>query len=206
MSEKTNSQADGNKIIFPDFAELWKELYFKTESAWADAFREFVSTDTFVEMLDQSLNQHLSIEKVTRQNIDKLFEYGAMPSKKDLARVAELVISVEEKVDNLDFQLVDNINRMAGSLLNMLPFLEANQKQINELKEQIQDVSKQNAEIKKQNTAMKTQLNELKKQLTAEPKNPVSAEKMETSQNKSRGRKKNSAPEIIEQTESKQGS
>lgn len=25
MSEANNSQADGNKIVFPDFAELWKE-------------------------------------------------------------------------------------------------------------------------------------------------------------------------------------
>lgn len=63
MSEEKNSQADGNKIILPDFAELWKEIYFRTEGAWADAFKEFVSTDTFVKMLDQSLTQHLNLRK-----------------------------------------------------------------------------------------------------------------------------------------------
>jgi polyhydroxyalkanoic acid synthase PhaR subunit len=205
MSEETNSQ-DGNKIIFPDFAELWKELYFKTESAWADAFREYISTDTFVKMLDQSLNQHLSIEKITRQNIDKLFEYGVVPSKKDLARVAELVISVEEKVDYLDDQLVDNINKMADSLLRMLTFLEAGQKQISAMKEQIAEVSKQNADIKKQNVELKNQLNELKAQLTSKKVNEAGPENTEETASKSRSKKKNAAAENIEQTDAEQGS
>lgn len=160
--ERSNSQADGNKIIFPDLAELWKEIYFKTEGAWAEACKEFVSTETFVKMLDQTLNQHLSIEKITRQNLDRIYEVSSLPSKKDLARIAELVISVEEKVDNLDFQLVENINKMADSLLGMLKLMEKNQEQLKvieaqntELQNQIQAIKKQNADMKKQITALK---------------------------------------------------
>lgn len=186
MSEMNNSQADGNKLIFPDFAELWKEMYFKTETAWADAFKEFVSTDTFVKMLDQSLTQHLSMEKVNRQYVDKLFEYSAAPSKKDLARIAELVISVEEKIDNLDYQLLDNINTMAASLIMMADSLEKTQletaatnsrnadinNRVDEmqgqtalLQEQIAEVIIQNKELIKQMSSINQQNGDLKNQL-----------------------------------------
>lgn len=192
MSDVNNSQADGKKIVFPDFAELWKELYFKTEAAWADAIKDFVSTDTFVKMLDQNLTQHLSLEKISSQTIDKLFEFSAVPSKKDLARIAELVISVEEKVDSLDYQVVDNMNTMADSLLMMSDLMEKNQQyfaainaqnteldkaitevrgqhavlqnQIGEVITQNADLIKQMGVLKNQNSEMKTQLTEFKKQ------------------------------------------
>ncbi|CFX05575.1 Uncharacterized [Syntrophomonas zehnderi OL-4] len=160
--ERSSSQADGHKIIFPDLAELWKEMYFKTEGAWAEALKDFVSTETFIKMLDQTLNQHLSIEKITRQNMDRMFEYSATPSKKDLARIAELVISVEDKVDNLDFQLVENINKTTDTLLKMLSLMEKGQQEINaikaqneELDQQIKALSKQNLELKKRMAALK---------------------------------------------------
>jgi len=180
MSDMNNSQADGNKIIFPDFTELWKEFYFKNEGAWANAFKEFVSTDTFVKMLDQSLTQHLSLEKTSRQNIDKLLELSAVPSKKDLARIAELVISVEEKVDNMDYQLLDNINSMADSLLNMIGLLEKNQQhyaaiseqntelynKINEVQTQNDQMQNQITEVMAQNTELQSQMGRIKTQLT----------------------------------------
>lgn len=158
MSDANDSQAAGNKIIFPDITELWKEMYFKTEGAWADAFKEFVSTDTFVKMLDQTLNQHLSLEKTSRQNVDKLFELSAAPSKKDLARIAELVISVEEKVDNLDYQLLDNVSRMADGLLAMSGLMEKNQQQFAALNAQNTELYEKINEIQMQNTEMQNQI------------------------------------------------
>lgn len=180
MSEGHNSQADGNKIIFPDFSELWKDLYFKNESAWADAFKKFVSTETFVKMLDQTLAQHLSLEKIAKQNMDKLFGLSSAPSKQDIARIAELVISVEEKVDSLDYQLLDNINRMADSLLTLTGLLEKNHQQFTvinrqntELFARIKEVQAQNIELYKQlteshthNTELHSQMDSVKAQLT----------------------------------------
>ncbi len=164
MSEAQNSQADGNKIIFPDFVELWKELYYKTEAACADAFKEFVSTDSFVKMLDQTLNQHLSAEKINRQNMDKLFEHSAFPSQKDLARIAELVISVEEKVDNLDYQLLDNINRMADSLLTTIALLEKNQQQLAAINIQNSELKTRLDQLQTQNSEMQHNIQELHQQ------------------------------------------
>jgi polyhydroxyalkanoic acid synthase PhaR subunit len=101
MSMNSN---DKEKIHMPDFAELWKEMYFKTETAWADAFKELISTQTFVGIINKALEQNLSNENVTRQMVDKYMEISPVPSKKDIARVAELVISLEEKIDQLEYQ------------------------------------------------------------------------------------------------------
>lgn len=173
--ERSSSQADGNKIIFPDLAELWKEMYFKTEGAWAEAFKEFVSTETFIQMLEQTLNQHLSIEKIARQNMDRMFEYSATPSKKDLARIAELVIAVEEKVDNLDFQLLENINKTTDSLFKMLELMEKGQQEMIAIKTQNEEMQKQIQALSKQNQDLKKRITALKAPASSRPK-PASGE------------------------------
>ncbi len=128
MSEQKDqkNQAEDKKIIFPDYIELWKEMYFKTEKAFAESFNEYVSTEAFSQLQNKTLEQQLSLEKVTRKNAEKLLENSAFPLKKDIARIAELVISVEEKVDTLDYQLVANISNMADNLLIIATTLEEN--------------------------------------------------------------------------------
>ena len=38
MSDDKNQKTQDASMWFPKFVELWKEFYFKTEEAWADAF------------------------------------------------------------------------------------------------------------------------------------------------------------------------
>ena len=128
MSEQASQkgQAEDKNIIFPDYLELWKEMYFKTEKALSESFNEYVTTATFSQMLNKTIEQQLSMEKMNRQNSEKLLEYSIIPSKKDISRIAELVISVEEKVDALDYQLVENVRRMADNMLSMVDTLQHN--------------------------------------------------------------------------------
>jgi len=132
------SHSEGENIIFPDYAEIWKELYFNTENAWAKAFTEYVGTETFMQILNKALEQHLSLETFSRKNIDKYMEASLLPSKKDIARIAELVISVEDKIDTLDSQLVENTRKMADGLLSMVRSLDEN-KIINRLQMNMDD-------------------------------------------------------------------
>ncbi|MDD4802373.1 MAG: hypothetical protein PHF24_05460 [Syntrophomonas sp.] len=121
MSEDGNKDSTTNKeeIYFPDLIELWKEFYFKNENSWSEVIKDYISQDTFVSMLDKTLDHYLNNEKIMRQNMDKYFERSAFPSKKDIARIAEMVIAVEEKVEVLDYQFVTAFNKMADSMLSM---------------------------------------------------------------------------------------
>jgi polyhydroxyalkanoic acid synthase PhaR subunit len=140
--DEKSSSANGERVILPNFAELWKELYFKTETAWADAFKEYVGTENFMLLLNKSLEQYLSMEKVTRNNIDKYFETSPLPSKKDIARIAEMVIAVEDKVDNFNGQFTENLRSMADSLLRMSIVLGENKQEIVTLQQEIVRLNK----------------------------------------------------------------
>lgn len=127
MPEEKNKDGEGRRfrfnqdeVVIPDLAEVWKELYYGTEKAWADAFKDFISTDTFVNMLDKTLEQYLSYEKMSRESIDKYCEMNPMASKKDIARVAELVVSLEDKLDDMEFQLFDNVRVIADNMLKIV--------------------------------------------------------------------------------------
>jgi len=109
-----------DEIYFPDLAALYKELYVLNENTWAEVFKNIITKDTFVQTLDKTLDNYLSNEKIIRQNVDKFMERSAFPSKKDIARIAELIIAVEEKVEVLDYQLVDAVKSMADSMLAMV--------------------------------------------------------------------------------------
>ncbi len=127
MSEdKKNTRIDYEDLIkVPDLLELWKKVYFKTEETCAGISKEFVASKTFIDMLDQAREQYLSYHKLSEQFLDQYYDNNPVPSKKDIARIAELVIALEDKVDNLDIQIMDNVNIMAKSLIKLVDFQQA---------------------------------------------------------------------------------
>lgn len=146
-SKKTPGNAD--QVSVPDFSELWKELYFKNEDIWAEAFKHYLSTKSFVNMMDTTLDQHLTLEKMTRQNLEKFFETTPVPSKQDVARVGELVISLEEKIDTIEFQLLNNFQSMADSLIKMADYQDNIKNQLSELKKEVQTLGKRLDKLEK---------------------------------------------------------
>ncbi|NLW91298.1 MAG: hypothetical protein GXY34_06820 [Syntrophomonadaceae bacterium] len=130
------------KVVMPDYVELWKEMYFKNEDAWSQAFKEFITTQTFVTALDQVKDQMLNYHKISEQNLDSYYKVHPAPSKKDIARVAELVIGLEDKVDDLDLQFSTNINRITTGLIKLVDF-NAN------LKDEIKNLRQENLNMQK---------------------------------------------------------
>ena len=154
MSEDSKKET-AEQVSVPDFSELWKNLYFNNEAIWAEAFKNYLSTKSFVNMMDTTLDQHLTLEKMTRQNLAKFFETTPVPSKQDVARVGELVISLEEKIDTIEFQLLNNFQSMANSLIKMADYQE--------------DIKKQLAAMGKELKTMGSRLDKLEKNQLSEP-------------------------------------
>ncbi len=132
-----HSQDNGNNIQMPDFAEVWKEMYFSNESDWARTLKGFIATETFVSLLDKTLEQYLAYNKVSRQQMEKLAEKGVNPTKKDIARVAELVISIEEKIDTIEFQTFENFRKITDSLLKMADYQGKIKEELASLKQEM---------------------------------------------------------------------
>ena len=132
-----HSQDKSNNIQMPDFAEVWKEMYFNNENDWARTLKGFIATETFVSLLDKTLEQYLNYNKVSRQQMEKLAEKGINPTKKDIARVAELVISIEEKIDMIEFQTFENFRKITDSLLKMADYQGKIKEEITSLKQEM---------------------------------------------------------------------
>jgi len=153
LPSQANKKASGKKeeqdkkIIMPDLIELWKEMYFMNEDAWTSATKEFITTQSFVSALDKIKEQLLNYHKISEQNLDNYYKINPVPSKKDIARVAELVIGLEDKVDELDIQFSSNINRITASLIKLVDF-QANLKQdIRALRQENQAIQKKLDEL-----------------------------------------------------------
>jgi predicted nucleic acid-binding Zn-ribbon protein len=73
--------------------------------------------------------------------MDKYFERSAFPSKKDIARVAEMIISVEEKVEGLEDQLVDAVKSMANGMIAMAEAQKKSRDEIVALRKDIADLN-----------------------------------------------------------------
>lgn len=152
-SKASQKQADTEeKVSMPDFIELWKKLYFQAEDSWAHATRELIGSKNFVQMLDQIRDQYLSFHKISKQNTDQYFEVNPIPSKKDIARIAELIIGLEDKVDDFDLHFSNHITAITGSLIKLVDYQEV-------LKQEITALKQENASINKKLDTINRKLN-----------------------------------------------
>lgn len=129
-------------VKVPDMVGLWKEMYFAAEESWANTTKELITTQNFVNLLDRMRDQYLSYHKVTEQNLDKYFKVNPIPSKKDISRVAELVIGLEDKIDDLDSQFSENITSIASSLIKLVEFQTVAKEEMQMLRKEMQALDK----------------------------------------------------------------
>ncbi len=142
--DKIKSNQGEDIIQFPDLIELWKKIYFSTEATCTNIGKEFVSSNAFVSLLGQMRDQYLSSHKFTAQVLEKYMDASPVVSKQDVARIAELVIALEDKQDKFDLQFSDNLNSIADSLLRLVTQQQSAQNEAVQLK---QDLSTLNEKI-----------------------------------------------------------
>lgn len=175
-SKTKQKQAEpGDNVKMPDIVELWKELYFNTEESWASATRELIASKSFINVLDQIRDQYLSLYEVSQQNMDQLLEANPLPSKRDVARIAELIIGLEDKIDDFDLHFANNISKLTSSMIKLVEFQELMKQEISELKQQnasmvkrleSQELMKQEIlELKQQNASISKRFDTVNRKL-----------------------------------------
>ncbi len=140
--EKDSPKEDKQKQIL-DFAEAWKKMYFDSEATLAKAVDEYVAGDSFTSFLEKMGAEYLSFYKTNNQNMERFFANSPVPSKKDIARVAELVINIEEKVENLDMGVSAGFNSLAENMMRLVEFQAVLKDEIISLRQEVQALQKQ---------------------------------------------------------------
>lgn len=126
-----------------DFAEAWKKMYFESETTLAKAIDEYVAGDSFTSFLEKMGAEYLSLYKTNNQNMERFFANSPVPTKKDIARVAELVIALEEKLDDLDMQMSEGLNNLATSVMKLVDFQMVLKDELLSLRQEVQMIQKQ---------------------------------------------------------------
>src|SRR5437879_2529713 len=85
--------------------ELWRQIYETNERAWNAVLERTVNNPAFAESSGKILETFLSAQKTVRDNMKSYLEGINLPTREDIARLGELIVSLEEKIDQLDDRL-----------------------------------------------------------------------------------------------------
>lgn len=86
----------------PDPFEMWRKFYEANETAWTKAAQETTSSEAFAEMQGRMLETFLAFQKGARDAMNNQLATLNLPSRDDVARLGELILGVEEKIDQLE--------------------------------------------------------------------------------------------------------
>jgi Collagen triple helix repeat (20 copies)/Poly(R)-hydroxyalkanoic acid synthase subunit (PHA_synth_III_E) len=96
--------------------EVWREMYEANERAWSTGLEEAMSSPEYDEASGKLLETMLAAQKSIRNNMRTYLETMNVPTREDIARLGELVIGLEEKIDQLTdrFDAIEEAVRAPG--------------------------------------------------------------------------------------------
>lgn len=109
---------------------VWKNVYDKTEAKWNEVLHETMQKEAFSEWLGQVQNAYLQYQQLVQKTTDNYLKQVNLPSRDEISNVASLIINLEEKVDNLDQKIDDELSANSSSA------------EINKLKSSISNLDK----------------------------------------------------------------
>ena len=92
--------------------ELWRQMYEANERAWSAALEQAMDSPEFGESSGKMLETMLAAQKSVRDNMRTYLETMNVPTREDIARLGELVVGIEEKVD----QVMDRLDAIEVAL------------------------------------------------------------------------------------------
>ncbi|MGH2499123.1 MAG: hypothetical protein ACRDF0_03410 [Candidatus Limnocylindria bacterium] len=91
---------------------LWRQWYEANEKAWGRAAAEGSDTEAFAQMQGKMLETFLAFQKSARDAATAQLQSLNVPTRDDIARLGELIVGLEEKVD----QIGDRLERLEDRL------------------------------------------------------------------------------------------
>ena len=81
--------------------EVWRQVYDANERTWSAALEQAMGSPEFGESSGKLLETMLAAQKSVRDNMRTYLETMNVPTREDIARLGELVIGLEEKIDQV---------------------------------------------------------------------------------------------------------
>lgn len=94
--------------LFDPFA-FWKSWYDRTESILSDMINETLEKEAFAEWMGQLQSGYLSYQQWLNKATETYFKQFNIPSREEISNIATLIINVEEKLEELDEKVEDEL-------------------------------------------------------------------------------------------------
>jgi hypothetical protein len=85
--------------------EIWRQMYDTNERTWSAALEQAMGSPEFGESSGKLLETMLAAQKSVRDNMRTYLETMNVPTREDIARLGEIVIGLEEKIDQVTDRL-----------------------------------------------------------------------------------------------------
>ena len=96
------------KISLDPFS-IWKNMYDQTEKNMNEVINETLKTEAFSEWLGQVQNTYLQYQQLVQKSTEEYLKQVNMPSREEVASLANLIINIEEKIENIDQKIDDEL-------------------------------------------------------------------------------------------------
>lgn len=120
-----SASASPNAAQMPDPLATWKNFTEKNEETWAKFMQQMVATPEFAQALGSSANNTAAYKMMVKQTAKAYLESAGMPSRDDLTQLAEQVVSLDAKVDDLNDAFTDNLSSMPQLMGRVVATLES---------------------------------------------------------------------------------
>lgn len=84
-----------------DLYALWRQLYDANEKVWSQATGEFMESQAFAQWQGRMLETFLAFQRTWRDSATAQLQAANLPTRDDIARLGELILGLEEKIDQL---------------------------------------------------------------------------------------------------------
>jgi polyhydroxyalkanoic acid synthase PhaR subunit len=209
MMEENRAKILVGGTIPADPFTFFKQWYDASNETWSKVVADVIADEKFVENASQFMESYTSYYMTTRRANEDYFKNLQLPTRSDLARVAEMIVAIEEKVDRLDEALEDieeGYSQMAtkGSITELEGRLSRVEKKLDALTSmlgKLETVEK----LAKQTVGMEKKLDKaLEAMVKFEAKNTATANTMEieatrkTTKKSARNQKANGSNAAVE--------
>lgn len=114
-------------FTMPNPYKIWERIYFNGEDTMGGLMKKMVETRSFANSIDFILNNYLQYLKFQNEIVAGFIENTPLSSKQDTARLARLLVALENKFDRLEDDFTNELTAIRAQTNEVLEHLAAAQ-------------------------------------------------------------------------------
>lgn len=126
MMEETRAKLLSKEGLPLDPLSFFREWYDRSSETWSTVIGDVIGTEAFMESASRYMEVYTGYYKTLRQTAETQLHNLQIPTRSDVARVAGLVVALEDKVDSLEdaFERLEDAQAAAVDGATLLSSLE----------------------------------------------------------------------------------